>query len=197
MRQYEAYDTASPEVKTAWIPETVPTCTQSTTVRPLELLYLSFMLSTSISSCLFWCLCFSVYFGLQWSLTAWSWESAVSPADLTDTWEGGHSAISSCKNLSSSSPAPCSLCSGQYRQLRAIIIDARGRELIDPESSCSHVSLTHEVYSQMSKPYLNDFIWYSFLLVLGSVPLFCAVSFSFKGLGNYCNPKGKQKKQTL
>lgn len=105
--------------------------------------------------------------------------------------EGGHSAISSRKNLSSSSPAPCSLCSGQYRQLRAISIYAQGCELVDLESSCSHVSLTHEVYSQISKPYLNDFIWYSFLLVLGSVPLFCAVSFSFKGLGNYCNPKGK------
>lgn len=42
--------------------------------------------------------------------------------------------------------------------------------------------------------YLDDFIRNCFLLVLSSIPLFCAISFSFKGFGNYCNPKNKQDK---
>lgn len=96
--------------------------------------------ATSISSCLFWCLCFSVYFGLQWSLTAWGWGSAFSPDGLTDTWEGGHSAISSHKNLSSSSPSPCPHCSGQHRQLWAVTL--RTGPWVDLGSSYSWVPLT-------------------------------------------------------
>lgn len=41
----------------------------------------------------------------------------------------------------------------------------------------------------MSLPHLNDFIWYSFLSVVGSIPLFGAISCPFKRFGNNCNPR--------
>lgn len=41
---------------------------------------------------------------------------------------------------------------------------------------------------------LNNFIRNRFLLVLCSIPVFCSISFSFKGLGNYCNSENKEAK---
>ena len=42
---------APPKVKTVRIPETIPSCTPSTTVSPLEPLYLSFVLLPSLLAC--------------------------------------------------------------------------------------------------------------------------------------------------
>lgn len=99
------------------------------------------------------------------------------------------------QNLRCSPPSLCLLLSGWYRQHWAITLHNLGCELGDLGSSCSSVSLTHQTYSQMSYPYLNDFIWYSFLFVVGSIPFFCAIGFSFKRFGNYCNPRDRWKKQ--
>lgn len=52
---------------------------------------------------------------------------------------------------------------------------------------------TPQTHSQVTEAYLNDFLWYSFLLVLGAIPLLCAVSFPFKWFGNYCHSRDRWK----
>lgn len=114
---------------------------------------------------------------------------------LSQTGEGGHSTISYTKPkflLSSSLftfPRTVYTALSHHSPLPVLWVGDLG-------SACSCVSLTHQAYSQMSKPYLNDFIGYSFLFVVGSIPLFCAISFAFKRFGNYCNPRDRWKKQT-
>lgn len=109
--------------------------------------------------------------------------------NIQESARGHHFMKSSTFQLSSSSftlPRTIRITAGQHSLLLGPSLRMEGAlfSLFPPQ-----------VESQVTWSYLNDVLWDSFLLILCSIPLLCAVSFPFKWFGNYCHPRDRWKTQ--